>query len=136
MSFTQDRRRILVIDDEHVVAESLALIFSRHGFEVSVAHSAEDAIEVIATEEPATAFIDVMLPGMDGIEFAKVLKSNWPKCRIVLMSGHPGAAELLQRAQNEGRTLVILAKPVDPNRFLEIASRGSGGDGGGAAEPD
>lgn len=121
MSSTQDRRRILVVDDAPAVAESLAMIFSSHGYEVSVAHSAEDAIEEIATVEPATAFVDIMLPGMNGIEFAKVLKSNWPNCKVVLISGYPGAAEFVERARREGYSLQVLPKPLDPNQFLAIA---------------
>ena len=125
MSSTTHRRKILVIDDERIVAETLALVFSRPGFESRVAHSAEEAIDVIALWEPDTAFVDVMLPGTNGVEFARALKDQYPHCNVVLMSGHPKSAELVERARSEWQSLVILPKPLEPIRFLEIARRGN-----------
>jgi CheY-like chemotaxis protein len=128
MSCTEQRRKLLILDDAPMVAETLALIASRHGFYPAVAQSAEEAIDMITTWEPDTAFIDVILPGMNGIEFADFLKTCYPSCRIVLMSGHPATGELLDAETRNGRSLPVLAKPLDPGEFLEIA-------GGGAIGP-
>ena len=67
------------------------------------------------------AFVDVMLPGMNGIEFGKVLRSNYPLCELMLISGHPGAGELLDVARSQGQTFSILPKPLDPKMILLIA---------------
>ena len=116
-------RSILILDDASVVAETLRMILSRQGHDAKVAQSAEEAIEVIAQWEPDLAIIDVMLPGMNGIEFGKVLKTNYPACEVVLVSGHPGAADLAELSSHQGQTLSILAKPLDPKVILAIAAR-------------
>jgi CheY-like chemotaxis protein len=115
-------RRILVVDDEVAVAETLTLIFKGCGYEARSAHSAEQAIEIISTWQPDVAILDVMLPHMNGIEFGIVLKSNYPACRVVLVSGHPGTGELLEVARKRGHDFEILAKPLHPEAILEIVS--------------
>ncbi len=121
MPLSDLRRRILIVDDAPAVAESLALIFSREGLDVRVAHSAEDAIELISNWEPHAAFIDIMLPGVNGIEFAKLLKTRHPDCEASLMSGHPATVELVENARRQGRPMHVLPKPFDPARFVAIA---------------
>ena len=70
-------QQILIVDDEATVADSLQLILSGRGYDVRAVYSAEQAIEVLADWPPKLAIIDVMLPRMNGIEFAKVLKANY-----------------------------------------------------------
>jgi CheY-like chemotaxis protein len=115
-------RRILIVDDEVAVAETLEMIFRGCGYEVRSAHSAEDAIETIATWQPDLAVVDVMLPQMNGIEFGIVLKSNYPSCRVLLVSGHPDSGELLEMARKRGHNFEILAKPLHPEVILQIVS--------------
>jgi CheY-like chemotaxis protein len=122
MPVTAVSRRILILDDEVTIAESLEMIFRGCGYEVRSAHSAEQAIETISAWQPDLAIVDVMLPQMNGIEFGIVLKSNYPACRVVLVSGHPGTAELLEGARGRGYEFEILAKPLHPGVFLEMIS--------------
>ena len=115
--------RILVVDDDLHVAETLQMVLRARGYKVRVANSAEEAIETISSWEPHLAIVDVMLPCMNGIEFGDALKSNYPNCQVVLMSGHPGTAELMETAQKEGHPLLeILAKPLHPTHILEIVA--------------
>ena len=99
------------------------MIFRGCGYEVRVAYSAEQAIETIAAWQPDLAIVDVMLPRMNGIEFGTVLKSNYPACHILLMSGHPGTAELLELAREQGHNFEILAKPLHPALILDIVAQ-------------
>lgn len=115
-------RRILVVDDEPAITETLSLIFTRHRYEVRVAHSAEEAIEVIAAWEPDLAILDVNLPQMNGIELAIVLQANRPACRLVLFSGHPSTRELMEEAAKSGNAFEILSKPVHPLFMLDYVS--------------
>jgi CheY-like chemotaxis protein len=121
MTATDQSRRILVLDDAPAVAESLALILSRAGFGVKVAHSAEDAIQLMTHWQPDVAFVDIMLPGINGIEFSDVLGRKYPQCEIALMSGHPAAGDLMENARQEGREFSVLPKPFEPDRFIAIA---------------
>lgn len=66
--------------------------------------------------------IDVMLPQMNGIELAGILKENYPSCRVLLISGHPGTSELLNDARSHGSSFEILAKPLHPTFVLDIVS--------------
>ena len=116
-------QNILIVDDEVNVAQTLELIFLSRGYRVRIAHSAEDAIEIVAGWEPELAIVDVMLPRMNGIQLGEVLRSNYPNCQVVLMSGHPGTADLLESSkQNGGSQTEILAKPLHPAHILEIVA--------------
>jgi len=115
-------RRILIVDDDPSITESLAAIFGHHGYEVRCAHSAETAIETIAYWEPDLAILDVMLPGMNGIDLAVVLKDNHPACHPVLFSGHSSSQALMEEAARKGNMFEILAKPVHPLFMLDFVS--------------
>jgi DNA-binding NtrC family response regulator len=110
------------VDDEPAITESLALIFEKHGYEVRIANSAETAIETIARWEPDLAILDVMLPCMNGIDLAVVLKANRPACHLVLFSGHTGTQALMEEAARKGNMFEFLAKPVHPLFMLDFVS--------------
>jgi DNA-binding NtrC family response regulator len=112
--------RVLVVDDEPSVAETLELILLGRRYDVRVAFSAEEAIETIATWAPEVAIVDVMLPRMNGIELGIALKDNYPNCQLLLVSGHPGTNELLEEAHCRGYSFEILPKPLHPTSILEI----------------
>jgi DNA-binding response OmpR family regulator len=115
-------RRILVVEDEKVVADTLGQILAAHRYDVRIAYSAEDAVSIISTWEPSVAILDVMLPKMNGIELAVILKENLPACHTLLFSGQPSVEGLMQKAKNEGHDFEILAKPVHPSVMLTAIS--------------
>lgn len=125
-------RKILIVDDEAAVANSLKLIFSNRGYEVRAVYSAEQAIEVLAEWQPHLAIVDVMLPQMNGIQLAGILRGNYPECRILLISGHPGTAQLLNEAKEQGGSFEILAKPLHPTFILDTVSDLLPGNGNAA----
>ena len=115
-------RRILIVDDETAIADTLSLIFQLQRYDVRVAYTAERAIEMIAEWIPELAVLDVMLPAMNGIDLALVIKANHPKCHVILFSGHANTGPLLEEAGRKGHQFEILAKPVQPELMLERAS--------------
>lgn len=115
-------RRILIVDDETAIADTLSLIFQLQRYDVRVAYTAERAIEMIAEWIPELAVLDVMLPAMNGIDLALVIKANHPKCHVILFSGHANTGMLLEEAGRKGHQFEILAKPVQPELMLERAS--------------
>lgn len=124
---------ILVVDDDAHVAETLQMILMARGYKVRVAFSAEEGVEIIAAWEPNLAIVDVMLPRMNGIQFGEVLRSNYPNCQVILVSGHPGTSDLLEAARQNGKPLLeILAKPLHPTHILEIVAGLLPGVGGEA----
>jgi DNA-binding NtrC family response regulator len=115
-------RKILIVDDEPEVTSSLAAILTKHEYDVRVAGNAEQAIETIAAWQPDLAIVDVMLPQMNGIELAMVIRDSHPYCRVVLFSGQQTSQSLLEEAAKKGNLFEILAKPVHPMFILDYVS--------------
>ncbi len=112
--------RVLVVDDDHLVADSLALIVRGRGFESRAAYSGEDAAELALTWKPDAVIADVILGKLDGVALAAYLAEVLPSCRVILISGNPGAAELLNESNEPGKTFPLLAKPVHPDHIFEF----------------
>lgn len=119
------RRRptVLIVDDEHLIADTLAEILSDKGFEASAVYNPRDAIAQIRELCPDIVITDVLMPGMNGIELAKLVRNSCPDTRIVVVSGQAGTAELVERAQREGYSFEMLAKPVGPEALLQKLRR-------------
>jgi len=81
-------KKVLIVDDEERVVQSIAGVLEDEGFRVSTARSGEEAIGVFQQEEPDITLLDIWLPGMDGIEVLKRLKWITPDCLVVMISGH------------------------------------------------
>ncbi len=111
-------RRILIVDDEQAIADTLGLIFRSNGYEARAAYSAEQALELLEEWKPDLSIIDVVLPGMNGIEFAIFLKASYPEIHFLLFSGQPGTSGLLEDAKKKGYLFDILAKPLHPTFML------------------
>jgi DNA-binding NtrC family response regulator len=115
------RHKVLIVDDERTIADTFALIFSGGGYETRTAYTAEQSIEIIAEWLPDLAIIDVVLPQMNGIDLAILLRTQCPACRLMLMSGQWITGDLLAEAAKKGYKFDILAKPVHPTVVLESA---------------
>jgi DNA-binding NtrC family response regulator len=115
--------KILIVDDERTITSTLAIIFANAGYDARAASSAEDALELIADWSPDLAFIDVILPKMNGFDLAILLKAKCPNCRIELFSGHPTTGDLLTASTASGHAFEVLAKPVHPETMLHLASQ-------------
>jgi CheY-like chemotaxis protein len=107
-------RRILIADDERVIADSLAIILGQIGFSTRAVYSGEAALEIAEFFLPDMFISDVVMGGMTGIEAAINLTMKLPECKILLFSGQATTANLLKQAEKHGRTFEILAKPVHP----------------------
>jgi DNA-binding NtrC family response regulator len=115
------RHKVLIVDDQRTIADTLALIFSPNGYETRTVYTAEQAIEIIAEWLPDLAIIDVVLPRMHGIDLAILLTARCPACRLLLFSGQSLTVDLLAEAATKGYKFDILAKPVHPTVMLETA---------------
>jgi CheY-like chemotaxis protein len=117
-------RRMLVVDDERVIADTLAQIFRNAGYEAVATYSAEEALGLLTECNwiPDHAILDVHLPGMNGIDLAIRLKAEYPACGLTLFSGESGTAMLVERALEKGHRFEVLPKPIHPLELLRIAS--------------
>jgi len=110
--------KVLVADDEQVIANTLTIILNRSGFEAYAVYSGEAAITALSTFQPDLFISDVVMPGMNGIEAAIVVRSQRPSCKILLFSGQAATADLLQTARAHGHSFEIIAKPIHPTDLL------------------
>lgn len=119
--------RIIVVDDEPIIADTLVNILRGEGHDAFAVSSGESAIRLAKLMQPAGPDLlvtDVVMPGMDGIETAKEILRLVPACRIVLFSGQAASTDLLAKAQAEGYSFEILPKPVNPDVLLRAINRG------------
>jgi DNA-binding response OmpR family regulator len=124
MSGSSRDRRILIVDDERVIADTLATIFRNAGYDAKAVYSAEQALQLLTLGDwlPDLAIVDVRLPQMNGVDLAIRLRTVHPACKLSLFSGQPSAAEILEMANAEGHFFDILAKPVHPVELLNLAA--------------
>jgi PAS domain S-box-containing protein len=103
--------KILVVDDEQPVRETLAEMLVAVDHKVELAGSGQEAVEKMRTNEFDFVFTDLAMPGLDGWETARIIRRNWPNVRIVLVTGYgptttppPGEEDLVD---------AIIGKPFD-----------------------
>lgn len=110
--------KVLVADDERVIADTLAMILNQSGFEARAVYSAEKALEQAATFAPDMLISDVIMADLNGIDAAIQFRVMLPKIKILLFSGQAATADLLEKARTKGYEFEILAKPVHPQDLL------------------
>lgn len=113
------RPQVLVIDDNTVVAETLAMVLNISGFQAHAVHSGEQGLKFAQENVIDHLITDVMMEGMNGIETAIAIRELLPNCRILLISGNNATAKLMAAASAEGHNFSILAKPVHPAELIE-----------------
>ncbi len=118
MQETSVKRKVLVADDERVIADTLAIILNQSGFEATAVYSGEKAVETARTLQPDMVISDVIMTDLNGIDAAIRIRGMLPSCKILLFSGQAATADLLDRARSQGHEFEILAKPVHPQDLL------------------
>jgi len=110
--------KVLVADDERVIADTLAMILNQSGFQAKVAYSGEKALELAQEFQPNMLISDVIMAGLNGIDAAIQIRAVLPNIKILLFSGQAATADLLEKARAQGYEFEILAKPVHPQDLL------------------
>jgi CheY-like chemotaxis protein len=110
--------KVLVVDDERVIADTLAMILNQSGFDARAVYSGEKAVEMASTFAPDMLITDVIMTDLNGIDAAIMIRSILPKIKILLFSGQAATADLLEKARANGYEFEILAKPVHPQDLL------------------
>lgn len=110
--------KVLVADDDRVIADTLAVILGQNGYEASAVYTGSAAVERAKVVRPDLIISDVIMPDMNGIEAAIHIRKFLPQCKILLFSGQAATADLLENARKQGHEFEILAKPVHPADLL------------------
>jgi CheY-like chemotaxis protein len=119
LSRNQSFPRILVVDDEALIADTIVQILNRNGFIAQAAYSGAEAIEAAKRNCPDLLLSDVLMPHIDGVEAAIAIRGFCPDTRIVLFSGQAATVEILQRARQRGHTFELLPKPIHPTQLIK-----------------
>jgi DNA-binding NtrC family response regulator len=86
---TATKIRLLLVDDEEELLESLSRVLTRRGMIVIKAASGSEALEVLQRQRVDVAVVDIKMPGMDGLELTRHLKRLYPALEVVILTGHP-----------------------------------------------
>ena len=111
--------RILVVDDEVLIADTIVQILNRNGFIAEAAYSGTEAIGLARLHCPELVLSDVMMPQVDGVEAAIAIREHCPDTRIVLFSGQAATVEILARARERGHNFELLPKPIHPTQLIK-----------------
>lgn len=114
------RPKVLVLDDEQLIADTLRIILEADGFEATAVYSGQGALDIAQTWPPDVFLGDVVMPGISGIEAALRIHSMYPACRILLLSGQAVTNDLLRKAGTDGMGFELLSKPIHPAQLLTI----------------
>lgn len=109
--------RILIIEDEPEVASALAEVLTMEGHSASVARTGLEGLDRIAADAPQAVFLDVKLPGTDGVEVLRRIRQQDPALPVVILTGH-ATREDLAAARKLGVT-DVLRKPWALNHLDE-----------------
>jgi DNA-binding NtrC family response regulator len=109
---------VFVVDDEHVIASSLAAILKLHGYCATSFTSPLEALASARSRAPDLLISDVAMPDFSGVDLAIQIKAECPECRILLFSGHATSQDLLKDARGQGHDFQLLRKPVHPSVML------------------
>jgi CheY-like chemotaxis protein len=116
-------QRVLVVDDDRLVADTLTLIFERNGFRARAAYSADEALECAREFGPDLLLCDVTMPGRDGLSLVADMTRELPDCRILVLTGfYSNVKNVREHAQKLSRPLGILTKPCQPAELLREAA--------------
>ena len=116
-------QRVLVVDDERLVADTLTLVFAKSGFDARAAYSADSAIECSREFKPNLLLCDITMPGKDGHALVEEISQELPSCRIMVLTGfYSNLAGVRAQASRLRRPMGILTKPCQPTDLLREAA--------------
>lgn len=110
--------RVLVVDDEPLIAQTVAAILNGHGFEALEANSAEEALQIARSFQPDIVLSDVLMPRMTGVDLGVRLRREFPQTRVLLFSGQAATSELMRRAEEQGYHFELFPKPIHPDELI------------------
>jgi DNA-binding response OmpR family regulator len=118
MHESRNKPHAFVVDDERVIATTLAMILRQQGFDATPFSEPLKALEAASTQSPDLLISDVVMPLLSGIDLAIQIREQCPECRILLFSGQAATAHMLEAAKAAGHDFELMSKPVHPTDLL------------------
>jgi len=117
---TKTKGKILIVDDETVVRDSLGKWFSSEGYQARPVASAREALESITDTEYDVALIDIKMPGMDGMELQSRLREADPDLSVIIMTGYASVETAVQALKHGAYDYIT--KPIDPDELSHLVA--------------
>ena len=111
--------KMMLVDDEERFLATTKKLLAKKGYDVLTAISGAEALEKLRTQNIHVVILDVKMPGMDGIETLKAVKSKYPMVEVIMLTGH-GTVESAVEGLKSGAT-DYLTKPTDVNDLIAKA---------------
>ncbi len=124
--------KVLIIDDEKSILESLSSILKDEGFQVFNAMEGNEGLALFEQEKPEVVLLDVWMPDLDGLQVLKRIKKKDANAMVIVISGH-GTISTAVEAVKMG-AYDFLEKPLSIDKVLEVISRGLGGETSGTGK--
>jgi CheY-like chemotaxis protein len=118
MAEISPKTKVLIADDERVIADTLAIILNQGGFEARAVYSCIKALEMAPAFRPDMLISDVIMSELNGIEAAIRMKALLPDIRVFLLSGQTATAELLEKENATSYGFEVLNKPLHPRDLI------------------
>jgi DNA-binding NtrC family response regulator len=109
--------RVLLVDDEEEFVSALSERLMLRGIEVESALSGEKALDIMVKKEFEVVILDVMMPGLGGLQVLRQIKSTYPNTQVILLTGHGATREGIEGMRLGAFDYLI--KPVDIEELLE-----------------
>jgi two-component system, OmpR family, response regulator len=109
--------RVLVVDDEADFLETIVKRLQRRKIDAYGVDGGKKALEIVENERFDVVVLDILMPGMDGIETLKLLKKKKPFIEVIILTGHGSVESGLQGMQFGAFDYIM--KPADLDELLE-----------------
>jgi DNA-binding response OmpR family regulator len=128
--------KILIVDDEPTIADTLSVIFRGAGYEAITAYNGLLGLDAARTLGPNLVLSDVVMPGLDGVTMAMEIRASLPGVPVLLFSGQASTSDLLRDAEEKGFHFEIMQKPVPPAEMIKKVAAVLAGAGWPCGEPE
>jgi len=118
MSQPAMRPKVLIADDEKIIADTLAMILNLGGFEARAVYTSRNALELALVFQPDMLISDVLMTEINGVEAAIQMRAMLPDVRVFLLSGQTATADLIAESKAGDLGFEVLVKPVHPRDLL------------------
>jgi DNA-binding NtrC family response regulator len=97
-----NKRAVLFVDDDEIVLKSIEKSIADEPYNKYFAKNGEEALKILKQEEVHVIVVDLVMPGMDGLELLKIVKNEYPKIVSMVISGFAQSADVMMTLQQEG----------------------------------
>lgn len=116
-----EQKKILIVDDQNGIRILLMELFGNEGYQMYQAANGKAALEVVEQDSPDLVLLDMKIPGMDGLEILKHIKSTHPQIKVIMMTAY-GELDIIKQAKDLG-AISHFTKPFDIDEMRNVVDQ-------------